>query len=137
MNLDLVNKFLLFHTFVFCIFQQCWNDSIHNKLFQIKPTLGEWRPAFRKSRMEQFIISRLRIGHTRLTHSFILKQEQPPQCLICLTPYTIKHILMECDVLATTRERHFKADDMRDLFKNINMDDVLSFLREAELYLKI
>ena len=25
--------------------QQCWNDSI-NKLFQIKPILGEWRPAF-------------------------------------------------------------------------------------------
>ena len=39
---------------------------------------------------------------------------------------------MECGVLATDRERHFKADDMRDLFENINMDDVLSFLREAE-----
>ena len=44
---------------------------------------------------------------------------------------------MECGVLATARERHFKADNMRDLFENINMDDVLSFLREAELYLKI
>ena len=117
--------------------QQYWNDGINNKLFQIKPTLGEWRPAFRKSRMEQVIISRLRIGHTRLTHSFILKQEQPPQCLTCQTPYTIKHILMECGVRATASDRHFKADNMRDLFENINMDDVLSFLRETELYLKI
>ena len=95
--------------------QQCWNDSINNKPFQIKPALGEWkfgRLAFRKSRMEQVIISRLRIGHTRLTHSFILEQEQPPQCLTCQTPYTIKHILMECGVLATARERHFKADNI-------------------------
>ena len=38
---------------------------------------------------------------------------------------------MEYGVLATTRERHFKVDNMRDLFENINMDDVLSFLREA------
>ena len=53
------------------------------------------------------------------------------------TLYTIKHILMECSVLATAREWHFKADNMRDLFENINMDDVLSLLREAELYLKI
>ena len=44
---------------------------------------------------------------------------------------------MEFGVPSTARERHFKADNMRDLFENINMDDVLSFLREAELYLKI
>ena len=46
--------------------QQWWNNNIHNKLFQIQPTLGEWWPAFRKSRREQVIISRLRIGYTRL-----------------------------------------------------------------------
>ena len=33
-------------------------------------TFIEWRPASRKSRREQVVISRLRIGHTRLTHSF-------------------------------------------------------------------
>ena len=44
---------------------------------------------------------------------------------------------MECCVLVTAREQHFKADNMRDMFENINMDDVLSFLREAGLYLKI
>ena len=44
---------------------------------------------------------------------------------------------MECGVLATARERQFKAENMRDLFENINMDDIPSFLREAELYLKI
>ena len=44
---------------------------------------------------------------------------------------------MKCGVLTIAIERHFKADNMRDLFENINMDDVLPFLREAELYLKI
>ena len=34
---------------------------------------------------------------------------------------------MECGVLATARERHFKADNIRDVFENINMEDVLSF----------
>ena len=58
-----INKFL--HT----KWQQQWSNNIHNKLFQIQPTLGEWRPASRKSRRE-VVISRLRIGHTRLTLSF-------------------------------------------------------------------
>ena len=121
------------------IFHRLSNPSFYilSSLWTENFKLEEWRPAFRKSKMEQVIISRLSIGHTRLTHSFILKPKQPAQCLTCQTPYTIKHILMEFGVLATARERHFKADNTRDLFENINMDDVLSFLREAKLYLKI
>ena len=30
--------------------QQHWNRNTNNKLFQVKPFLGEWPPAFRKSR---------------------------------------------------------------------------------------
>ena len=76
-------------------------------------------------------------GHTSLTHSFILKQGQPPQCLTCQTPFTIKHVLVECGALAITREGHFKTGNMRDMFENVHMDDVLSFLRDTGLYLKI
>ena len=57
--------------FFFTKWQEIWNNNIHNKLFQIKPSLGEWRPAFRKSR-ERVTISRLCIGQRRLTHSFII-----------------------------------------------------------------
>ena len=39
-----------------------------NKLLKIKPTLGEWTPALRNSRREEFILSRLRIGHTYFSH---------------------------------------------------------------------
>ena len=62
-----INKFL--HT----KWQQQWSNNIHNKLFQIQPTLGEWRSASGKSRREQVVISRLRIDHARLTHSFIFE----------------------------------------------------------------
>ena len=89
--------------------QQRWDINIHNKLFQIQPTLGEWRPAFRKSRREQVVISRLRIGHTRLTHSFILKQEIQPQCLTCQTTCMVKHILIECKTFDVIIKRFFKV----------------------------
>ena len=114
----------------------CFNlkrRHLHNKLFKIQPTLGEWRPAPRKSRREQVVISRLRIGHTRLTHSFILKQEPQPQCLTC----TVKHILIECRTSAVIRKRFFIVNNLTDLFENIKINDILSFLRETELDQKI
>ena len=117
--------------------QQRWDMNIHNKLFQIQPTLGEWRPPFRKSRREQVVISRLRIGHTRLTHSFILKQEPQPQCLTCQTTCKITHILIECRAFAVIRKQFFKVTSLTELFENVKIDDVLSFLRETGLYEKI
>ena len=94
-----INKYL--HT----KWQQQWSNNTLNKLFQIQPTLGEWRPTSRKSRREQVVISRLRIGHTRFTHSFILKQEPQPQCSTCQTTCTVKHILIECRTFAVIGKR--------------------------------
>ena len=125
-----ISKFL--HT----KWQQRWDINIHNKLFQIQPTLGEWRPAFRKSRREQVVISQLWIGHTRLTHSFTLKQEPDPRCLTCQTTCTVKHILIECRAFAIIRKRFFKVTNLTELFENNKIDDVLSFLWETGLYKK-
>ena len=105
--------------------------------FHIQPILEEWRPTCRKSRREQVIISQLRIGHTRLTHPFILKQEQQPQCLTCQVPNTFKNILIECRAFALIRKRFFKVNSLRDLFENIKMEDVLYFLRETGLCQRI
>ena len=115
---------------------QRWDMNINNKLFQIQPTLGEWRPAFKASRREQ-VLFRLRIGHTRFTHAFIKKQDPQPQCLTCQTTCTVKHILIECRAFAVIRKRFFKVTSLTELFENVKIDDFLSFLWETGLYEKI
>ena len=126
-----INKFL--HT----KWQQQWSNNIHDKLFQIRSTIGEWRPASRKSRRKQVVISRLRIGHTRLTHSFILKQKPRSQCLTYQTTCTVKHILIECRIFTVIRKRFFKVNNLTDLFENVKIDDILCFSRETEFHKKI
>ena len=59
------------------LWQREWDLAVHNKLHAIKPTIGGQSATYR-SRKEQVILDRLRIGHTRLTHSFLLKGEPPP-----------------------------------------------------------
>ena len=123
--------------FLYTKWQQRWDMNINYKFFQIQPTLGEWRSAFRKSRREQVVISRFCIGHTRLIHSFTLKQEPQPQCLTCQITCMVKHILIECRAFTVIRKQFFKVNSLTDLFENVKIDDVLSFLRETGLYKKL
>ena len=67
-----------------------------------------------------------------LVNIYILKQEQQPQCGTCQTHLTVKYLFMECRFLAHTR--NLKANNMKEMFENVNMEDILSFLREIELY---
>ena len=81
--------------FIQNVWQQSWNDPANrnNKLFAIKPGLGEWLPGLRINRREEIILARLRIGHSYITHSYLLKGEEEPQCIPCNAPLTIKHVL--------------------------------------------
>ena len=67
------------------------------------------------TRREETTLTQLYIRHTRLTHSFILKEEPPPKCL-CGNQYSIKHILIECTKLNHTRKKFYKANNMKELF---------------------
>ena len=49
----------------------------------------------------------------------------------------VKHILIECRTFSVIRKRFFKVNNLTGLFENIKIDDILSFLRETELYQKI
>ena len=101
----------LIHKFIKTVWQQSWNDPANrnNKLFAIKPGLGEWLPGLRINRREEIILARLRIGHSYITHSYLLKGEEEPQCIPCNAPLTIKHVLVDCLDLAPTRERFFMS----------------------------
>ena len=50
------------------------------------------------------VLSRFRIGHTRITHFYLLKEEQP-MCHASQTAHTIIHIFIECIDLAPSREK--------------------------------
>ena len=85
---------------------------------------------------EQVILSRLRIGHTRTTHSYQLKTKQQPTCHACQTKYIVKHILIECTNLAHIRETFSNTNNMKELFRNIETRNVMSFLKAINKYAK-
>ena len=88
-------------------------------------------------RKEDIIITRLRIGHSRLTHKHYLANEDPPECIPCNTPLTIKHVLLECVDTADIRRQYFNCPDLKTLFNSVAGDTILAFLAEVNLKNKL
>ena len=111
-----------------------WSNT--EKLHHIQDTIGEWLAGYRRNRKE-VIISRLRIGHTHITHSHLLKGEDSPVCLTCKVPLTVKHILINCDKFRWIRPKHYQTNNLKNIFKNSKPEEILSFLKETNLFIKI
>ena len=129
----------LIHNFIRNVWQQSLSDPANqnNKLFVTKPSLGEWFPGLRTNRREEIILARLRIGHTYVTHSYLLKGEEEPKCIPCNEPLTMKHVLLDCVDHAPARQRYFDVDSMATLFNTVKLESVFDFLKETNLYKKM
>lgn len=122
--------------YVFNILKNEWSKKDGNKLHEIKPNLCKPFNNF-MCRKDQCVISRCRIGHTRITHEYLLKNEVEPQCIPCNCKYTIKHVLINCIDFADIRKKHFNVNNMYDLFNNVSFTNIVSFLKEVGIYSKI
>ena len=81
----------------------------------MQPILKEKKLDPNNTRREETTLTRLRIGHTQRTHSFILEEEPLLKCP-CGNQYSIKHILIECTKLNHTRKKFYLAHSIKELF---------------------
>ena len=70
---------------------------------KIKPFLKKWASGSCDSRIKEVVLARLRIGHTRLTHEYILDRGPPSSCLQCNVPLSIEHIIIDCPLFLQQR----------------------------------
>ena len=76
--------------------QTLWDEMPFYKLKEIEPIINHHRLVPKLSRREEIVLARLRISHTRVTHSCLLKREERPYCIGCDTPFTVRHFLLDC-----------------------------------------
>ena len=92
---------------------------------------------FVNTRKENTVLNRLHIGHSYLTHSFILRKEEAPVCVACNVVLIVKHILIECADLLETRKKYFEGKSLYSLFRNVIPEVVFDFLREIGVFYKV
>ena len=98
-----INKYILDQ------WQTSWNDSIGNKLLEIKPTICEHQSVVRNLRKAEVVLARLRLGHR----------------------------LLECGDFAQVRNNCFHVNNMKELFQDIHIDSIMTFLRQINPFNKI
>ncbi|XP_054720523.1 uncharacterized protein LOC129230144, partial [Uloborus diversus] len=86
--------------------QRTWNLETLNKLHSIQPSAKGFK-SLQLSRREQVLLIRLRIGHTRFTHKYLLCREPAPTCIKCNVNQTVLHILCNCPNFNHIRFKYF------------------------------
>ena len=85
-----------------------------NKLREITDNISPLPNSVCQDRRWERTLTRLRIGHSRLTHEHLMTATAPPTCENCgeEVQVTIKHILIECPQYRTKRLRAFGSANL-------------------------
>ena len=107
-----------------------------NKMREITDVINPWTYSC-SSRSRETSLCRLRIGHTRFSHGYLMSGDYQPYCDDCLVPQTVRHLLVECPSLMELRERHFRKERYGNfslnfiLGRDADEDSLFDFVEEA------
>ena len=110
--------------------------NVNNKLKRVLPKLNENYTPKGMTRRGQggTVCAKLRIGHSYLTHCYLLKGETQPLSVSCNEALTINHLLTNCAEFADSRRKHYSANTLEEVLTSGNYAHVRSFLKEINLY---
>ncbi|XP_017303976.1 uncharacterized protein LOC108253823 [Diaphorina citri] len=118
------------------LYNDQWTNIQNNKLRTIKDNTTLWKTSLRKIRNEEILLTRLRIGHTRITHSYLFTKTPHPICT-CGFPLTVKHIF-ECNKYKKFREKLSLPSIEIALSDNENMaEKTIKYMKMINLYSKV
>ena len=128
------------------LFAKLWQEYRITQLKLIKPNVGIWSSCMRENRKEEVVLCRLRIGHTVLTHSYVIDRAPAPQCDVCCCLQDVRHVLIDCrryhaerlELISTCRTLGINPTIEKLLGNDYRIIDALfSYLRRCNLLDKL
>lgn len=142
LNLPVSDYYPLFKSFLYDRWQSFWTNLTRNKLRTVKSSILPWCYPHHKNRRWETALARLRLGHTRLTHSHLMSNSPPDLCPHCHIPLTVSHILLTCPHLQNARSTFFPhlspsppgpyLSDLLTESSHFSIDSLISYLRRIE-----
>ena len=133
---------LFIKSFIKIKWQDQWSNLNSNfKLKSIRPSVQPW-PHFGLERRSSIILTRLRIGHTFLTHRYLLTsgaERLVPQCSRCNVDITVKHIFIDCPRYFNSRRKFgLNNKPLSDILGvDAPIEEILKFLKDINLFYDI
>ena len=109
------------------------------KYKNIRSQIDPWPSSFNTSRRVEVILTRLRIGHTYMTHNFILEGSSAPVCAHCDRLLSVEHILVRCLKFVNQRRRyHLDDKSVADILgDDLEIDSLVGYLQAIGLFNEI
>lgn len=118
--------------------QSKWERGVKNNYLTFRKNFYNVNLSTNFTRREQIKLTRTKIGHTNITHVYLMKKEDPPICEVCSTSLNIDHILYKCKKY---EEQRIKENMHENSFNQLNevekCKNIISFLKNTLLFKEI
>ena len=122
--------------------QAHWSGLNNNfKLKSIRPSVHPWVHC-QMDRRSSVVLTRLRIGHSYLTHKYLMAsgaERQVPQCAACHAELNVAHILVHCPFYDRQRRANLLANKslVEILDESAPVEQIVKFLKDINLFYDI
>ena len=126
-------------TQVYSFWESFWSSQTQNKLKNIGAQISHKSFKNFQNRLEEIKFTRIRLGHTKITHSFLLKNEDPTICTTCHTRMSVVHFLLICPRFYHERIKYFGngiicIKSILNRKNSLNFNLIINFLKETNLF---
>lgn len=123
---------------IYAKWQNHW-DTIPptNKLKSVKKDTKMWNPPHYLNRRQEVVITRCRIEHSFIIHSFLINKNPPPACDECHADLSIHHIIQDCSKYRDARNNLAIPPNMDEALNENNIIKIISFLTQTHLINKL
>ena len=81
-----------------------WQNTANNKLRTVKAIIEPYQYSSFCYREWEVKLCRLKIGHSRITHGYLMEAANCRYCEDCLVPLTIEHLLIDALITLMNEE---------------------------------
>jgi len=53
---------------------------------------------------------------------------------LCVSTHTVKHILIDCICFSAARQRYFGVNILKELFENVESQNIVAFIKDINFY---
>lgn len=120
------------------MWQDKWNQG-NAKLKNVKANVKKSETTYPTKRRESVIMTRLRIGHTRLTEEHLLTRCSAPVCSSCSEILKVEHIILHCKKWSRERKKLKMANTMAKVlsYKEESIKKIIEYCKLTQIYNEI
>ena len=122
--------------------QRMWISPLlanNEKYKKIRPYIRDWPSSYQSNRRYEKVLTRLRIGHCRLTHKSVREGRGLSECDHCHAIQTVEHILIDCPEYDREREIYDLGNKSLEMIlgETADIEKLMSFLKDINIFYEL